>query len=160
MEITRVWCFRLIQGSCWKSFQTQNSYTLLWQWGEYQALTSFLATNGIAHLTFPPHIPEHNGYSERCHHHIVETGLSLMSRASMPLTYWSYAFSIAVYLINRLPTPTLQLISPYHKLFRAPPNYSKLRSFACLCYPWVLPYTLHKLAPRSSPCVLIGYSLT
>uniref|UniRef100_A0A803NGX9 Reverse transcriptase Ty1/copia-type domain-containing protein n=1 Tax=Cannabis sativa TaxID=3483 RepID=A0A803NGX9_CANSA len=34
--------------------------------------------------------------------------------------------SIAAYLINHLPTPTLHMISPYHKLFESPPNYSKL----------------------------------
>ena len=68
--------------------------------GEYQALSNFLATSGVSHLTLSPHTPEHNGYSERRHHHIVETGLSLLSHASMPLSHWSYAFSTAVYLIN------------------------------------------------------------
>ena len=55
--------------------------------GEYQALSKFLATNGVSHLTSPPHTPEHDGYSERCHRHIVETGLSLLSLASMPLSH-------------------------------------------------------------------------
>ena len=100
-------------------------------WGEYQALPNFLATNGVSHLTSPPHTPEHNGYSERNHRHIVETGLSLLSHAFMPLSHWSFAFSIVVYLINCLPTPTLNLISPYHKLFGIPPNYSKLYCFGC-----------------------------
>lgn len=29
--------------------------------GEYEALKHFLATNGVTHLTSPPHNPEHNG---------------------------------------------------------------------------------------------------
>ena len=91
---------------------------------------------------------------------MVETGLSLLSHVTMPLSYWSFAFSTVVYLINRLPTPTLNLISPYHKLFGIPPNYSKLWSFGCLCYPWLRPYSAHKLSPRSSLCVFIGYSAT
>ncbi|RVW61448.1 Retrovirus-related Pol polyprotein from transposon RE1 [Vitis vinifera] len=70
------------------------------------------------------------------------------------------AFSTVVYLINRLPTPTLHHISPYFKLFGTFPNYSKLRSFGCLCYPWLRPYTSHKLESRSSPCVFVGYSPT
>ena len=57
--------------------------------GEYQALDNFLSTNGISHLTTPPHTPEHNGLSERRHRHIVETGLSLLTHASMPLTFWT-----------------------------------------------------------------------
>ncbi|RVW17904.1 Retrovirus-related Pol polyprotein from transposon RE1 [Vitis vinifera] len=128
--------------------------------GEYQALSSFLTINGVSHLTSPPHTPEHNGYSKRRHRHIVETGLSLLTHASMPLSYWPFAFSTAVYLINRLPTPTLNHLSPYFKLFGTFPNYSKLRSFGCLCYPWLRPYTSHKLESRSSPCVFVGYSPT
>jgi hypothetical protein len=128
--------------------------------GEYISLTDFLSTNGISHLTTPPHTPEHNGYSERRHLHIVETGLALLTHASLPLSYWTYAFATAVYLINRMPTPTLNLSSPYHKIFQTPPNYSKLRVFGCLCYPWLRPYTSHKLESRSKPCVFLGYSLT
>ena len=128
--------------------------------GEYQALSSFFTINGISHLTSPPHTPEHNGYSERRHRHIVETALSLLAHASMPLSYWSFAVKTAVYLINRLPTPTLNNASPFLKLFNTVPNYSKLRSFGCLCYPWLRPYNTHKLQPRSTPCLFVGYSST
>lgn len=33
-----------------------------------------------------------------------------------------------------------------------------MKTFGCLCYPWLRPYTNHKLAPKSKPCVFIGYS--
>lgn len=75
--------------------------------GELIALRDFLFINDIAHLTTPPYTPEHNGLSERKHLHIVETGLALLSHASILLQYWSYAFITVVYLINRMPTPTL-----------------------------------------------------
>lgn len=128
--------------------------------GGYQALDNFLAINGISHLNTRPHTPEHNGYSKRCHRHIVETSLSLLSHASLPLTYWTYAFATAVYLINRMPNPTLKLSSPYERLFGTVPNYTKLRVFGCLCYLWLGPYSKHKLAPRSVQCVFLDYSLT
>ncbi|RVW53564.1 Retrovirus-related Pol polyprotein from transposon RE2 [Vitis vinifera] len=76
--------------------------TTLSEWHHRLALSSFLTINGVSHLTSPPHTPEHNGYSERRHRHIVETGLSLLTHASMPLSYWPFAFSTAVYLINPL----------------------------------------------------------
>jgi transposase InsO family protein len=38
--------------------------------------------HGISHLTSPPHTPEHNGFAERRHRHIVDTGLSLLTYAS------------------------------------------------------------------------------
>ena len=125
-----------------------------------QTLDNFLSTNGISHLTTPPHTPEHNGLFERRHRHIVETGLSLLTHASMPLTYWTYTFATTVYLINRMPTPILHLSSPFDKLFESPPNYTKLRVFGCLCYPWLCPYSQHKLDSRSTSCVFLGYSST
>ncbi|CAA7014968.1 unnamed protein product [Microthlaspi erraticum] len=51
-------------------------------------------------MTSPPRTPEHNGIAERRHRQIVETGLALLSHASMPKSYWTYAFGTAVYLIN------------------------------------------------------------
>ena len=77
----------------------------------------------------------------------------------MPLSYWTHACITAVYLI-RLPTPTLNNDTPYFRLFGKPPNYQKLRSFGCLCYPWLKPYTTHKLQPKSILCVFFGYSPT
>ena len=128
--------------------------------GEYIALRHTLAHHGISHFTTPPHTPEHNGVSERRHRHIVETGLSLLTHASLPLTFWSHAFTTAVYLINRMPTPLLHMISPFEKIFSVSPSYTKLRVFGCLCYPWVRPYNTHKLESRSKSCIFIGYSLT
>ena len=58
-------------------------------------------------------------------------------------------FLIVTHLINHLPTPTLHMSSPYQKFFGTPLNYSKLRVFDYLCYPWLRLYSLHKLAPRS-----------
>ena len=39
------------------------------------------------------------------------------------------------------------------------PNYTNLRIFGCLCYPWLKPYTSHKLDQKSCPCVFLGFSL-
>ena len=84
---------------------------------------------GITHLTSPPHTLEHNGYVEHRHRHIVETGLSLFSHAKLPLKFWPLAFSTAIYLINILPTLTLQNKCPFYSLFQIHPNYYKLLLF-------------------------------
>lgn len=78
----------------------------------------------------------------------------------MPLSYWSYAFATAAYLINRLPTPVLDMKSPFFKLFGEHPNYGKLRTFDSLWFPWLRPYTQNKLENWSTPCVFLGYLLT
>ena len=141
-------------------FQTKIQTLYTDNGGEYIALRSYLATSGIFHLATPPHTPEHNGLSERKHRHIVETGLSLLSKAQMPLTLWPCAFATVVFLINCMPTKILADQYPYQKLFNQVPNYAKLRTFGCLAYPWLRPYAQNKLENRSLPCVFIGYSLT
>lgn len=78
----------------------------------------------------------------------------------MPKSYWTYVFATATHLINRMPTPVLDMDTPFHKLFGTQPNYTKLRVFGCLCFPRLRPYTKHKLEDRSTPCVLLGYSTT
>lgn len=141
-------------------FQTKIGMLFSDNGGEFLALREFLSSNGISHLTSPPHTPEHNGLAERRHRHIVETGLTLLTKASIPNTYWTYAFATAVYLINRMPTPTLSLQSPYQILFKISSNYAKLCIFGCLCFPWLRPYIVNKLENRSKPCAFLGYSLT
>ena len=59
-----------------------------------------------------------------------------------------------------MPTPTLHLSFPFDKLFESLPNYTKLRVFGCLCYPWFRPYSQHKLDSCSTPCVFLGYFST
>ncbi|KAG7589765.1 GAG-pre-integrase domain [Arabidopsis suecica] len=141
-------------------FQTKITTLYSDNGGEFIGLRHYLTSKGISHHTTPPHTPEHNGIAERKHRHIVETGLTLLQHAGIPHTYWSYSFQDAVYLINRLPRPILANSSPFQLLFKTSPNYTKLRTFGCLCYPWIRPYGANKFSPRSTPCVFLGYSLT
>jgi histone deacetylase 1/2 len=126
--------------------------------GEFIKLKPFLTSHGITHLTSPPHTLELNGTAERRHRHIVETGRTILHHANLPPKFWSYAFTTAAYLINRMPTPNLTKNSPYQVLFNHSPNYNHLHSFGCLCFPWLRPYTKHKLQNRSKPCIFLGYS--
>ena len=128
-------------------FTTTNKTLYTDNEGEFLALRSFLATHGTTHLTTPPHTSEHNGYSERRQRYIVETGLTLMHQASIPL-------------INRMPKVGLCLGSSFEKLFHKVTNPSKFRVFGCLCFPWLCRYFSHKLDLKSSLCVFLVYSLT
>lgn len=128
--------------------------------GEFIKLKSFLANNGISHLTTPPHTPEVNGTAERKHKHVVEIGHSLLHHANLPPQLWSFAFTTATYLINRMPKPIHHMQSSFEVLFNIKPDYNKLHSFGCLCFPWLKPYTKNKLQPRSKPCIFLGYSMS
>ena len=57
-----------------------------------------------------------------------------------------------------MPIPGLNMKSPLQSLFHSSPNYSKLRTFGCLCFPWLAPYVYNKLLPKSKPCIFLGYS--
>jgi hypothetical protein len=127
--------------------------------GEYRSISTFFQKCGIVHRVSCPHTHQQQGSIERKHRHIVETGLSLLSHAHMPLRYWDDAFQTACYLINRLPTPIIQNKSPFEKLFHSAPDYLFLKTFGCACWPNLRPYNSHKLQPRSLQCVFLGYSL-
>ena len=81
-----------------------------------------IESHGISHFIMPPYTPEHNGFSECHHHHIRETSLTLLTQASLPFQFWSYAFMTIAYLINRMPTFTLSFHTPFAKLFGCFPN--------------------------------------
>ena len=98
------------------------------------------------------------GRVERRHRHIVDVGLTFLAHAGLLFRYWQYAFEIAVYVINRLPSSVNPVKSPYELLFGRAPEYQFLRSFGCLCFPHIRPYQRHKMSFRSSPSVFLGYS--
>lgn len=95
-------------------------------------------------LKTPPHTPEHNGYAQRRHKHVVETGITLLHNASLPLFVWPYAFQTASYLINQLSTLILSYKSPFECIFHIKPNYNKLHIFGCMYFPWLKLYIKNK----------------
>ncbi|KAJ9538664.1 hypothetical protein OSB04_031397 [Centaurea solstitialis] len=115
-------------------------------------------SNGTLHRVSCPYTPQQNGQAERKHRHVVETGLAMMFNAHLPSSYWVDAFSSAVYIINRLPTSTLQGKSPFELLYSQTPNYHTFRAFGCRVFPYLRDYSENKLSPRSLPCIFIGYS--
>jgi hypothetical protein len=83
---------------------------------------------------------------------------SLLFQASLPAHYWAEALATATYLLNRLPTKAVAHPTPYFAIFGIHPSYNHLRVFGCACYPNLASTTPHKLAPRSTRCVFLGYS--
>ena len=42
-------------------------------------------------------------------------------------------------------------------LFHSLPSLTTLKTFGCACFPLLKPYTAHKLQPKSSQCIFLGY---
>jgi len=126
--------------------------------GENRKLSTFFQTVGIHHRLICPHTYEQNGIIERRHSHIVETELTLLGQCKAPFRFWNYSFETFIYLINHMPTLVLSHRSSFDSLFQRSPDYHFLRTFGCLCFPFLRPYNNHKLIFHSSPCVFFGYS--
>ena len=81
----------------------------------------------------------------------------MLLHASLPPTYWAEGLLTACYLHNRRPSSSIQHEIPYTRLHNQPPTYSHLRVFGSLCYPNMQATSKHKLAPRSTACIFLGY---
>uniref|UniRef100_A0A2N9FKJ8 Integrase catalytic domain-containing protein n=1 Tax=Fagus sylvatica TaxID=28930 RepID=A0A2N9FKJ8_FAGSY len=151
--------FKSFKAAVENQFSTQIKFLRTDCGGEYTSneFTAFCSSSGITHQLSCPHTPQQNGIVERKHRHIVECALTLLSHASLPITHWTYAVTTALHLINRLPTPRLSHKSPWEKLFHKPPDISHFRTFGCICFPHLRPYNTHKLQPRTTSCIFLGY---
>ncbi|CAL8157153.1 unnamed protein product [Prunus armeniaca] len=115
-------------------------------------------SKGVSHHLPCPHNPQQNGLAERKNRHVIDTALTLLSAASLPTKFWVHYVSHAVYLISRMPSEVLNHQSPFLKLFGHAPNVQNLRVFVTAVYPYVRCYNVHKLQPRTTQCVFMGYA--
>lgn len=88
----------------------------------------------------------------------METGLTLLAQANLPMAYWGYAFCSVVHLINGLPTSVLKGKTLYQSLFGHVLTYNHLWVFGCCCFLYLRPFVKHKLEFRSQPSTFLGYS--
>lgn len=116
---------------------------------------NYLSNHDIIHQLSCPGTPEQNGVAARKHHHVIELGLAMMYHACIPRRYWVEAFGTTIYLINKLPTPCLEMISLLQKLTNKKPEYSSLRVFGSRRFPYLRNHTIRKFDPRSLPCVFL-----
>jgi len=100
-------------------------------------LCSHLTSCGIVLCIVCSYTSSQNGIAKHKHRHVIETRLAIMFHACVMLPLWVEAFSIDVYLINRLPSQTLDGKTPYELLFGKYPNYIMLCTFGCLCFPYL-----------------------
>ncbi|PKU62800.1 Retrovirus-related Pol polyprotein from transposon TNT 1-94 [Dendrobium catenatum] len=130
--------------------------------GEYlsMAFLNYLQEQGIQQRLTCPHTPEQNGVAERKHRHVLELTRTLFHSSNVPTQFWPEVVATAAYLINRLPSASMDFQSPYQRLHQKEPNYDHLRVFGCLCHPWSQPYSADKFSPRSHDSVFLGYSPT
>jgi hypothetical protein len=106
-----------------------------------------------------PYTSPQNGKAEHIIRSINNIIRTLLIQASLPRRYWAEGFHTATYLLNRLSTTAIQAMCRHLAVFGSAPSNEHLRIFGCACYPNTAATAPHKLSPRSTRCVFLGYSV-
>ncbi|WVZ93588.1 LOW QUALITY PROTEIN: hypothetical protein U9M48_039556 [Paspalum notatum var. saurae] len=119
------------------------------------AYRSFFLTRGVQLRMSCPYTSAQNGKAK----HMIRTTNDVMRTLLFSSrSLLAESLHTATYLINCLPSNASPAPTPHHALFGTPPRYDHLRVFGCACYPNTSATAPHKLAPRSTRCVFLGYS--
>ncbi|MBW0501281.1 hypothetical protein O181_040996 [Austropuccinia psidii MF-1] len=81
---------------------------LIWdKGGEFQNndFENLSEEDGFAHIFAPTETPEHNGYTERANHTILEKAQCLLNSSNLLQSYWAEAINTPTFISNLLPTP-------------------------------------------------------
>lgn len=92
--------------------------------------------------------------------HLLDVASKLLLESSILPKFGVNTLSIAVYLINKLPTSVLNFDTPDFHLYNQHPNYRDMHIFSCVCFVFLLPHERHKLSAQSVKCAFIGYSIS
>ena len=63
----------------------------------------------------------------------------------------------AAFIINKLPQPRLEFVSPFEKLWNMKPTVSYFRVFGCVCYVFVPNHLRSKFDKKAVRCIFVGY---
>ena len=82
---------------------------------------------------------------------------SMMKAKSMPPRFWGEAVTIAVFILNRVPTKALKGKTPFKAWYGHKASVSFLRTFNCIGHVRKTKPNLTKLEDRTTPTVFLGY---
>ncbi|XP_059277626.1 uncharacterized protein LOC132031715 [Lycium ferocissimum] len=100
---------------------------------------------------------DQNGAAERKHKHVLKVCRAIRFQGYIPLRYWGHCVLAATYLINRMPSTTLNNKSPYEMIHGSILSLDHIRVLGCLCFAKAVSES-DKLKSRSITAVHMGYS--
>uniref|UniRef100_A0A2N9JB62 Integrase catalytic domain-containing protein n=1 Tax=Fagus sylvatica TaxID=28930 RepID=A0A2N9JB62_FAGSY len=127
--------------------------------GEYSSseFSQYLRECRIRHQYTCANTPQQNGIAERKNRHLAEVCRSMLHAKNVPGRFWAEAMRTAAFVINRLPQPRLEFVSPFEKLWNMKPTVSYFRVFGCVCYVFVPNHLRSKFDKKAVRCIFVGY---
>eukprot|EP00798_Chlamydomonas_sp_ICE-L_P001000 gene1000-biopygen2355 len=120
-------------------------------------LTNWLESVQAKHEVSSVYCPQKNGVAERFNGVVASMARTMLIESEMSKGFWTYAFTCASYLRNRLPSK--RGATPYERFFGQVPDVSLLRVFGTRCYVKLLDgKTRSKTDERAIRGRLVGYS--
>ena len=127
--------------------------------GEYSSreFSQYLRECQIRHQYTCANTPQQNGVAERKNRHLAEICRSMLHAKNVPGRFWAEGMRTAAHVINKLPQPRLEFVSPFEKLWNKKPTVSYLRVFGCVCYVFVPDHLRSKIDKKAVRCIFVGY---
>ncbi|KAJ9553804.1 hypothetical protein OSB04_017849 [Centaurea solstitialis] len=124
--------------------------------GKYLSIEFFdhLRSCGIVSQLTPPRTPQLNGVAERRNRTLLDMVRSMMSRATLPISFWGYALETGAHILNLVPTKKVSK-TPFEMWKGKCPSLNHIKIWGCEVF--VRRETQDKLEARSEKCLFIGY---
>ena len=133
--------------------------------GEYQSydLQKYLEGRGIIHQTTCSNTPQQNGVAERKNRHLLKVVRASFIAAKLLIFYWGETITSVVYLINRVPSSSIDFKTHLQALINVvvAPTVPNLPPcvFGCVAFVHLHKHQHTKLTFHALQCVFVGYAL-
>jgi hypothetical protein len=94
---------------------------------------TYLKACGIVSQCMPGWMSQRNGVSEQHNCTLLDSARSMMSLSDLSISFWGYALEIAVFILNRVPSKSVET-TPYELWHGNKPTLLFLRIWGCEAY--------------------------
>ncbi|CAL2257239.1 unnamed protein product [Prunus armeniaca] len=119
----------------------------------------FCEVQGIQRQLTMAYTPQQNEVVERKNRTVVEMAKAMLHEKGIPYFLWAEAVHTTVYLLNRCPTKALSNMTPFEVYSGRKHGIAHMKVFGSLCYVHVPAELRHKLEPKSTKGVFVGYAI-
>lgn len=128
--------------------------------GEYisQDFANFCENHGIKRRLTAAYSPQQNRVCERKNRTIMNMVRSLLTRSSLPKSFWLEAVNWCIHILNRSPTHSVQNMTPEEAWNGLKPNIDHFRIFGCVTFAHIPDEKRKKLDDKGEKCIFLGVS--